>query len=43
MTKETKFKKEVLLDALKTTIATISILIENGCKDNSKLVYATNY
>ncbi|MBO5477721.1 MAG: hypothetical protein J6A15_08230 [Clostridia bacterium] len=43
MNKESKFKKEVLLDALKTTIATISILIENGCKDNSKLVFYTNY
>ena len=43
MNKESKFKKEVLLDALKTTIATISILIENGCKDNSKLVFNTNY
>lgn len=43
MNKETKFKKEVLLDALKTTIATISILIEKGCKDNSKLIFSTNY
>lgn len=43
MIKESKFKKEVLFDALKTTIATISVLIENGCKDNSKLVFSTNY
>ncbi len=38
-----KFKKEVLFEALKMTIATISILIEEGCKDNARLAVYTNY
>ncbi len=38
-----KFKNEVLIDALKISIATISILIEDGCKDNKRLTFYTNY
>lgn len=41
--KPQRFYKEILFDALKITIASVSILIEEGCKDNSRLVTYTNY
>ena len=41
--KDLKFKNEVLLNGLKMSIATLSILIEKGCKENSRLVFYTNY
>ena len=41
--KDLKFKNEVLLNGLKMSIATISILIDTGCKDNDRLVFYTNY
>ena len=41
--KPQKFYKEVLLDALKITIASVSILIDEGCNNNSRLVTYTNY
>ena len=41
--KDLKFKNEVLLNGLKMSIATVSILIEKGCKDNDRLVFYTNY
>ena len=41
--KDLKFKNEVLLNGLKMSIATVSILIEEGCKDNDRLVFYTNY
>lgn len=41
--KDLKFKNEVLLNGLKMSIATVSILIEKGCKENSRLVFYTNY
>ncbi len=38
-----RFYKEVLLNALTTTIASTSILISEGCKNNESLVQYTNY
>lgn len=41
--KPQRFYKEVLFDALKINIANVSILIEEGVKDNKRLVQYTNY
>ena len=44
MNKDLRFRKEVLFEALKITIASISIQLENGCTNSERLkLYAKYY
>lgn len=43
MNNNSKFTEQVLFTGLKMITANVSLLIEKGCKDKSRLVFYTNY